>query len=97
MAILEKELVSNLKRINNNSNTISEVNRLEISDEELASIDKEYCTYGDKIPIIYKIYYRSGSVETIQYASMDDNIKIDGDCVNYYDYELLAKRGKSSD
>ena len=51
-------------------------------------------TYGDKIPIIYKIYYRSGSVETIQYASSDDNIKIDGDCVNYYDYELYAvKKG----
>jgi hypothetical protein len=25
---------------------------------------------------------------------MDDNIKIDGDCVNYYDYELYAiKKG----
>ena len=46
------------------------------------------------VPISYKVYYKSGSVETIQYASMDDNIKIDGDCVNYYDYELYAiKKG----
>ena len=51
-------------------------------------------TYGYKIPISYKIYYRSGSVETIQYASMDDNIEIDGECINYYDYEFIgAKRG----
>ena len=51
-------------------------------------------TYGYKIPISYKIYYRSGSVETIQYASMDGNIEIDGECINYYDYEFIgAKRG----
>ena len=51
-------------------------------------------TLRNTIPISYKIYYRSGSIETIQYASMDDNIKIDGDCVNYYDYELYGiKKG----
>lgn len=47
MVILEKELVSNLKKIN--SKDAVETERLDISDEELASIDKEYCTYGDKI------------------------------------------------
>ena len=51
-------------------------------------------TLKDKVPISYKVYYRSGSVETIQYASFDDNIEIEGDCVNYYDYELYAvKKG----
>ena len=47
MAILEKELVTNLKKINSKeSMSHSTIN---LSDEELASIDKEYCTYGDKI------------------------------------------------
>ena len=47
MVVLETELERNLAKINSNDNT--EAPRLEISDEELASIDKEYCTYGDKI------------------------------------------------
>ena len=47
MAILENELVKNLRNINSESNT--DTNRLYVSDKELANIDKEYCTYGDKI------------------------------------------------
>ena len=47
MAILEKELVTNLKKINSKNDI--DASRLDISDEELSIIDKEYCTYGDKI------------------------------------------------
>ena len=49
------------------------------------------------IPISYNVYYRSGSVETIQYASLDDNIKINGQCVDYYNYEFIGnKKGTCS-
>ena len=47
MAILEKELLTNLKKINSKESTLPA--RINLSDEELAIIDKEYCTYGDKI------------------------------------------------
>ena len=47
MAILEKELLTNLKNIN--SEGAMHMTKPVMSDEELASIDKEYCTYGDKI------------------------------------------------
>ena len=47
MAILENEILTNIKRINKENATKAE--KLEISDEELANIDKEYCSYGDKI------------------------------------------------
>ena len=43
MAVIEKELITNLNRINKSTT------RINMSDEELATIDKEYCTYGDKI------------------------------------------------
>ena len=43
MAVLEQELIEKLKKINNSTTKIN------LSDEELAGIDKEYCTYGDKI------------------------------------------------
>ena len=43
MAILENELITHLKKIS------SPAAKNNLSDEELACIDKEYCTYGDKI------------------------------------------------
>ena len=47
MVLLEKDLLANLKKIN--SENAAETSKKYVSDEELASIDKEYCTYGDKI------------------------------------------------
>ena len=46
MAILENELLT-LKKMN--SDEAMGTTRPYVSDEELSSIDKEYCTYGDKI------------------------------------------------
>ena len=47
MAVLENNLMTNVNRVNNKIS--AQTNRLDISDRELANIDKEYCTYGDKI------------------------------------------------
>ena len=45
MVVLEKELLTNLKNISENNTA----KIIDMSDEELESIDEEYCTYGDKI------------------------------------------------
>ena len=49
---------------------------------------------GVEVPLNYKVYYKSGSVETAQYESDDDSVEIIGDCVAFKDGKLMgAKKG----
>ena len=53
--------------------------------------------YGVEVSLNYKIYYKSGSIETAQYESDDDSVEIIGDCVTFRDGKLIgSKKGSCS-
>ena len=54
-------------------------------------------TIGNEIYIIYKVFYKSGSVETIRNINSGNNIKINGNCVTLENNKLTgSKKGNCS-
>ena len=54
-------------------------------------------TIGEEVKIAYKVFYKSGSVETIRNINSDNNIKINGDCISYENIKLIgSKKGACS-
>ena len=54
-------------------------------------------TIGEEAQIAYKVFYKSGSVETIRNINDGNNIKINGDCVSFENNKLIgSKKGTCS-
>ena len=52
---------------------------------------------GVEVPLNYKVYYKSGSVETALYESDDDSVEIIGNCVAFKNGKLIgSKKGTCS-
>lgn len=49
-------------------------------------------TIGVEVPLNYKIYYKSGSIETAQYESDDDSVEIIGNCVAFKEGKLIGEK-----
>ena len=52
---------------------------------------------GEEVYITYKVFYKSGSVETFRLIHSGNNIKINGNCVSFENNKLIgSKKGTCS-
>lgn len=47
---------------------------------------------NEEIELNYKVYYQSGEIETVQYATKGDNVQINGNCVNFQNNKLIGAK-----
>jgi hypothetical protein len=59
----------------------------------ISADNKNIAGYVNKeIELNYKVYYRSGEIENVKYATIGDNVQINGSCVKFQNNKLIGAK-----